>query len=236
MLFSHLWDVFEASRRKNYPVFSDFLNQNEQARLISLFPFLKDEILLASKIENSQRLLATLAFENFDVPTDVFKIENSGTEAFSHRDVLGAIMNLGISQRKIGDIAESDGKFFVEVKKEVSGFVKENLVKIRYSPVKLTLFTQETKREEKFTELFFTVSSLRLDCVVSAICGFSREKAKQYILLGNVKINHIENTDNKRLLNEGDVVSLRKYGRFVFEKETGISKKDKHKITVKKYI
>lgn len=236
MLFSHLWDILETSRQRNYPVFSDFLNEAQQVKLFSLFPFYKDEIMLASKIKNSKKSLVSLKFDRFSVPTDIYKIENTGTESFSHKDVLGAVMNLGIKSEKIGDITEKDGFFFIEVKNEISSFLKENLTKIRYSPVKLTVFTEDVAVENKFEELFFTVSSLRCDCVISAVCGFSREKAKQYIALGNVRVNHSPLTDNKKILSIGDVISLRKYGRFIFEEETGLSKKDKHKIIIKKYI
>lgn len=236
MLFSHIFDIFETSEQKNYPIFSDFLDQKEQARLKALFSFLKDEIMLTSKIENSQRLLVSLKFDYYDVPTKIFKIKNVGIEPFSHKDILGSVMNLGIKRQKIGDIAEKDGEYYIEVKEEVADFLEENMKKVRYSPVKLESVEDRIERCDNFEEIFLTVSSLRLDCIISSLCGLSREKAKQYIILGNVKLNYTVTVDNKSPINLGDVISIKRYGRFIFENESGMSKKDKHKIIIKKYI
>ena len=236
MFVSHICDVFETSEQKNYCVFSDFLDENEQCRISNLFHFLKNDIMFSSKIINSQRKLVSLKFDYYDIPTDVFKIVNLGIEPVFHKDILGSLMSLGIKRQKIGEITEKDGEFYVEVKKEISGFLLQNLEKIRHSPIELIPCEFEIERVQKFEELFFTVSSLRLDCIVSAICGLSREKAKQYIISGNVKINHTEETDNKRQVSLNDVISIRKYGRFVYDTDSGLSRKDKYKIIIKKYI
>ena len=236
MFVSHIYDVFTSCEQKNYCIFSDFLDENEQTCVTHAFSSIKNNIMFSSKTINSQRKLVSLKFDYFDIPTVIFKIINLGIEEFSHKDILGALMNLGIKRQKTGDITEINREFFIEVKEEISDFLLQNLEKIRYSPVKLIKCEKEIERIQKFEELFFTVSSLRLDCVISAVCGFSREKAKQYITFGNVKVNHTEETDIKKQITLNDVISIKKYGRFIYSGNDGLSRKDKHKIIIKKYI
>lgn len=147
-------------------------------------------------------------------------------------------MSLGIKRQKIGDIIVSDDGIFIEIKEEIYPFVKSNLTSIRSYPVEINEIDDDTivERVQEYKDLNFTVSSLRLDCVVSSILNVSREKAKEYIIAGNVKINHIEEKNYKKNVSEGNILSLRKSGRYLFFKDDGLSKKGKNKIIIKKFI
>ena len=48
-------------------------------------------------------------------------------EDLTHRDYLGAIMNLGTSRTKIGDIIQTDDGAIVFVKEEISDYIMEYL-------------------------------------------------------------------------------------------------------------
>ena len=71
--------------------------------------------------------------------------------------------------------------------------------------------------------------------IVSAICSVSRDKSQQFIKSDLVSVNHkIENNNSKTLV-VGDVITVRKFGKFVFAEDNGLSKKGKYKILVKHF-
>ena len=238
MLLSLVYDRIESSEKKNYCIFSDFLDQTQMTKVKNAFSFLKDELMFSSKIENSQTSLVSLRFDYYEIPTDIIEIKFPKNCSVKHSDILGSIMSLGIKRQKIGDIIVNNESCFIEVKEEITDFLINNLTSVRTYPVELSILNDERKivRTQQYEDFSYTVSSLRLDCVVSSILNFSREKSKQYILFGNVKVNHTEEKNNKRLISEGDILSLKKSGRYLFSAEEGLSKKGKYKITIKKYI
>ncbi len=87
----------------------------------------------------------------------------------------------------------------------------------------------------EFEEINLTVSSLRLDVIVSALCNLSRDNSQKMIKSELVSINHKINTNVSKQIIVGDVITIRKFGKFVFADENGFSKKGKHKITVKHF-
>ena len=71
------------------------------------------------------------------------------------------------------------------------------------------------------------VSSYRLDTIISDRCCLSREKAKQYITLKNVKINGVINTNPDYIVKIDDLISIHKFGRLIIKEEIKITKKNK---------
>ena len=90
--------------------------------------------------------------------------------------------------------------------------------------------------EAVFEETAVVVASLRSDCVVSALSGLSREKSADFIRAGNLTLNYESCGSVSKLLAQGDIISLRGYGKFVLCDEGVQTKKGKLRITLKKYI
>ena len=63
-----------------------------------------------------------------------------------------------------------------------------------------------------------TVSSLRLDCAVPLATNLSREKSAALIEGGQVSLNFFEESKISREVGEGDVLSIRGYGRYVLSR------------------
>ena len=76
----------------------------------------------------------------------------------------------------------------------------------------------------------YTVASLRLDAVVAAITGLSREKVRTLMLSGNVFKNYIEDTNISDKVSQDDIISIRKYGKFILDDINGLTKKGRQKI------
>lgn len=155
-----------------------------------------------------------------------------------HSDILGSLFGLNISNEVFGDIVIYDGKYYVYLVDEISDFVKENLNMIGSNYVKLKEVDLDTlnyyKRE--FKDYSLIVSSNRIDTVISRIIGTSRDKVKEKIKNKEIILNYEVLSNNSYVLKEGDVFSIRKYGKYKFMGIEKMTKKDNYIINLKKYI
>ena len=95
-------------------------------------------------------------------------------------------------------------------------------------PVKL-------EKNENFKELSGTVASMRLDGVISFALNISRSKAAGLINGIGAEVNYFLKNDCSFQLSEGDVFSVKGYGKFRLEEISGVTKKGRIHITVLKY-
>jgi RNA-binding protein YlmH len=153
-----------------------------------------------------------------------------------HPQVLGSIMSLGLKRGKFGDILFKDGRIQFLAASEISDYIKNNLVSIGRAGVKLKeiSYADVISSETFWVENDITVSSLRLDTVVSGIHNLSRQKSQLFIGQGLVKVNWtlVETTSFE--CGEGDMISVRGYGRAKIVSIEGKTKKDKWRIHVGK--
>lgn len=235
ILISSVYDKLEQSYHKNYPIFSDFLDAGQIALVKQLFPFWKDSLSFFGGIQNAERQICYLSFGYEEFPIKIIEVNCAQAADITHRHVLGSLMGLGIKRQKIGDILTGE-RIFVAIKEEILKYVLENFFKIGKHPVTLQVLEDfSIEKTQEFSYHSTTVSSLRLDCIVAAITHLAREKAKAFILAEKVKVNHIEETNYKKILSEGDIISVAQKGRYVLEQLDGITKKERIKVTIKKY-
>lgn len=168
------------------------------------------------------------------------KIQGSGFSSFSHRDCLGSVLALGIKRETVGDIFVSDdGKSaYVCLTKVAADFVLENLESVARDKVKCVrvAFSELPVLEKKYAEIAGTVASERLDCIIGLALNVSREKAKQLIASGLVSVNHFEELRCDFCLCEGDILSVRGYGRFVLHELGSLTRKGRTRATIHKMI
>ena len=69
------------------------------------------------------------------VVLSIAPINSKFAEQLSHRDFLGAVLNLGINRNKIGDIFVKEQQAYVYCKEDISAYIMENLFKIRHTQV-----------------------------------------------------------------------------------------------------
>lgn len=120
-------------------------------------------------------------------------------EKLSHRDYLGALMNLGIGRENLGDIFVKDKKGYVFCLERISQYILENLSQVRHTQVKLRILnTFEENIEKEIEDIIVLSASERIDGVLSKIYNFSRSqsielfRAKKYMSIPDyVKITVI---------------------------------------------
>ncbi|UQD51636.1 RNA-binding protein [Bacillus methanolicus] len=146
-----------------------------------------------------------------------------------HRQVLGSLMSLGLKRGKFGDILIEGDKVQFFAGKEIADYVSLQLDSIGKASVTIYEIPLENAIQitESWTEETSTVSSLRLDAVISALYNLSRQKSQNLIQNGLVKVNWTLVENKSFECGEGDVISVRGYGRSKIFSIEGKTKKDK---------
>ncbi|MBQ8235633.1 MAG: hypothetical protein IJZ37_02990 [Clostridia bacterium] len=156
-----------------------------------------------------------------------------------HRAVLGSLMALGLKRSVIGEIFKYEKGCVVMLKEQIVPYVCTELTRIGRAAVQIqkdfSLPTDFLLVYEK-EELHHSVSSLRLDCIVSALTKVGREQAADYIKKGFANVNFEEVARPDKKLLPGDTLSLRGFGRYVLsEEEPKQTKSGRLHLTVFKY-
>ena len=158
-------------------------------------------------------------------------------EKLSHRDFLGAILNLGIDRSVLGDIAIVDNRAYIFVKEGMAEFVADSLTKVRKTSVKCSIVDSAPDGTLYNTkEIRVQAVGERIDALVAKVFSLSRDDSATLFSRGLVFISGkcCESTSHK--LKEGDIVSVRGYGRFVYRGVEGHTKKGKLNILIEQYV
>ena len=158
--------------------------------------------------------------------------------SLTHRDVLGSLMGLGVTRESVGDILVAEQSVDVLVTEPVRRFLLDSWdsagrVRLKVQPIGPT---ELQVPEEKVKLLRDTVSSLRLDSVLSVGFSLSRSKAAEAVTSGKVQVNWADWQKPDRQVVQGDVLTLRGLGKCVLEEVGNQTKKGRVFITVKRYL
>lgn len=159
-------------------------------------------------------------------------------KSLSHRDFLGAILNLGIERTKIGDIIIKPFGAYIVLDKDIGEFIRWNLTQIgKYSNIEVEQIELGDLEIEKplVKEIQGTVPALRADTVFSIAFGISRTTASKLLQNDKGRCNGIP-VSSSSILKEGDVGTLRGYGKMRLKSVNGMTKKDRVHISIEKYI
>lgn len=261
ILLQHYNDMIQLSYQRSIPVYSQFSSLTElELAYQALDEFYGHYVsegvqykLFGGYSEAERKIICFLPEQNNisvceqDFPIRCVRIAPANRrfcDMLNHRDYLGTIMNLGITRDQIGDIL---------VKKEEQGtnqvcvgyiFCKKDkadlllgINRIKHTTVVAgTVELDEIEWTTEFKEITGSVSSFRLDAIVALAARLSRSKVLELVQNGKVFLNGRCCTENAKKLNEGDIFTIRGYGKFLFYKANSISRKGRYQITVKQYI
>lgn len=159
-------------------------------------------------------------------------------KTLGHRDYLGALMGEGIKREKVGDILVHEKGAQIIVASELADYLAENFRQVGSVSVfvKKSQISALNSTEIRTISLKFTVSSPRIDNIVSGVFGISRKDAVSVISHGKVFVSGREITKPDFALKGGEKIVLRGKGKAIYNGVTGTSKKGKVYINVEKYI
>lgn len=158
-------------------------------------------------------------------------------DALTHRDFLGAIMNLGIEREMIGDIRVVEATGYVFCLNRIASFLIGQLTKVRHTTVACEIVQALPETATISTQsISLQVTSERLDAVLAHLYQLSRTDAQELFRGGRIFVNDRIQESCSYAPKEGDVVSARGYGRFLYCGVSGRTKKGKLTVSVKRYV
>ena len=238
--FEHLETVL---RKSGVTQFYGFLSEEDYDSAVNFFSKRKIKFAKFGAIKNSERVFISVyedvAPEEYEYPITVLKIQLSkNSKEQSHRNYLGSLLALGIERRVLGDIIISDKTAYVAIQLEFADFVKSELTKISNETciVSELDFGIEIERKTEYKNVTVSVASNRLDAVISELTNMARDKAKELIIKGLVFIDGEVVCSPVKELKQGSKISVRKYGKFIFEEISGNTKSGRIRMNFKKYM
>lgn len=234
-----LEELANRAYQRGYAVFSPFLNLDEISTLKALH--LQSGYRLFGGTDGCDRRVAGFGedIEDNSFPIkciEISPVSKRFSDELNHRDFLGSLMNLGISRSTLGDIIVKDNTAYLFCLDSISEYIKENLTRVKHTTVsckeveELPEFINEPpEAEERFTP------SLRADAVISSVFKLSRSEASRLFSESRVFVNSRLLQKESALLKEGDTVSVRGCGKFIFEGELRSTKKNRLVIEVRIY-
>jgi RNA-binding protein YlmH len=247
ILFARFADLFHQCETKNQIVCTEFLSVYEQT-IFQQFAEQNKHVQyeLTGGYELAERKIVCFLpvwedVETFsDFPFRVIRISpkcSRFVQECTHRDYLGALMSLGLERNRFGDVIVHDHEAFVVCKEEILSYVCKNLRQVRHMFV--------VCRESDFENLQFrfqyqtltgTVASLRLDCIIAFAFRLSRGKVIDALRAEKIFINGRVALHPDYLVKEGDILSLRNYGKCKFISVDSRTKKGREVVTLYKYV
>lgn len=158
-------------------------------------------------------------------------------ETLSHRDVLGALMSLGIERDLLGDIYVQGKTAFVLCLDHIAGFIKESLIQIRHTNVTITILEEIPAFLGPDLETrMITAASDRLDAVISQVYHLSRAQSQALFVQGKVFAGGKQVLSSSYLCHPDDRISVRGHGKFIFKGTEGVTGKGRSRIRVQIYL
>ncbi len=237
ILLRHLKDLAFVCFQREYPVYSDFLNLNEQSIFLSWreempavsyhfdggYPFAERKVVCFMPSGVGYECPAPLSLLR------IFPVQKKFAEELSHRDYLGTLLGLGIERNKIGDILVQEDGALVFCLDGIASYIEEHLERVRHTSVRCEKQEIGTfSYEPRFKRIRGSVASARLDAVISLAFHESRSGMVGLIKGEKVFVNGKTLSSASYILKEDDVVSVRGYGKFIYRGVTNQTKKGRY--------
>lgn len=237
-------DLSNQAYKRDIVTFSDFLTPNEINILQQNTKSYVTSYELFGGYEFAERQIAAFVPDALSYiwkyPVDCIQIcpaYPKFAESLSHRDILGAVMSLGIERDKTGDIMVKDSNAYLFCKREITDYILQELTQIRHTLIHCEIVSADDLQiKPELQDYSAIIASSRLDNVVSALCKISRSTAVNTIQSGKVSIQGKECLHNSYLCKPDDIISIRGFGKFRFCGEGALTKKNRIIINYKKYI
>ncbi len=244
-LQNRLKDLAQRSYDQNIYTFSQFLSLGE----LDAFFKIEKEVAFATPslfggYGNAERCVVRFGDPEslgYELPAPIVCIHitplmEKFADTLSHRDFLGALMNLGIERDVLGDIKTGEKQAYLFCLESISEYIIDNLDKVKHTNVKCKIVdSMKELPEEEPEEITILVSSERADGIISKVCKLSRNESLDLFRQGKVFINGRLCENNSKQITVGDVVNARGYGKFKVLSEPQMTRKGKLSMTVAVY-
>lgn len=246
LLEKRFLELSRTAFHRNIITYTDFLNLNE-LNILHTIP--KTELycnyVTFGGYDTAERQMAAfvpdaLSLRTENYPITALEISASNpkfSEDLTHRDYLGAVLNLGIERSMTGDILVDGKKAIMFVQDNMADYIADSLTRVRHTTIKINKTALEDLVYEQKTEIIKgTVASVRLDSLLSLAFSHSRTKLTGLIEGGKVFVNGRLMTTNAYQVKEEDIISVRGMGKFKFYGSEGKSRKNRIYVEIHKFV
>ncbi|MBE6546468.1 MAG: hypothetical protein E7668_03370 [Ruminococcaceae bacterium] len=211
-------------------------DEAERRRLYLLPPYMEEAV-----EAEAQDWEAALASFGYGTDIAVLQIVGSGYRNLSHRDFLGSLLGLGLERSVLGDLlidGEEGRRAVLFCEEGMVSFLETEWKKVANDKVTVLRLSKEAWHlpPRRFAPIGDTVASPRLDCVIAALCGLSREKARETVCSGLVEMNFESEDRPDRPVLAPCLISVRGYGRYRVVSLNDRTKKGRLRLTAERYL
>lgn len=154
-----------------------------------------------------------------------------------HQDIMGSLFSLGVNPNMYGDILIIDNHYYIYILPIIEKYLVSNLSMVRNGRVELEKkdINYLKNYERKYYKIKLIVSSNRIDTVLSHLININRKKILVGIKNKDILVNY-EYPKNSYYLKEGDIFSIKRYGKYKYIGVTNYTKKNNLVVEIYKYI
>ena len=246
LLKKRLLELGKKSYECNIFCFTDFLGLAEQ----SVFSQITSKLIgveykLFGGAEGAERVMIRFGSEEecgYSLPFPIVCLRVAPkspkfADKLTHRDFLGAILNLGIERSTLGDIVIRENVGYIFATEEIAKYIEKELLKIKRTDVTVTEAEEIPSGELYKTERkAIQVASERIDAVIAKVYNLSRDEAQQLFPKKMVYIDGKLTESPSKAPKAGEKISVRGYGRFIYQSGDSFSKKGKLNALVDVYV
>lgn len=225
--------------------YTDFLNIDELNEFSKIKNKLPSNYFITGGLENAERKLVIFSMLDFECINlsefisflKISPLDFKFGEILTHRNYLGAIMNLGIERSTIGDIL-TDGKIaYIVTETKIASYIKDNLKSVNKTFVNVEIIDSlPSNIKIKLKEILLSCASNRLDLIISKLFTISRKESSTLFEKKCIYVNDKLCQNSSYNLKYQDIVSVSGFGRFLFAGQESVTKKGNFLFLIKKYV
>lgn len=232
----HIKDLAVLGEKIGTPRFSAFLTEREQQLAAATAHYVGVDFGFWGGYEAAERkMFCSLSAANEDFPLEAVTFFFREKDKLTHRDFLGALMSLGLKRDQIGDIAVKNGGAVIFATDNAMRVITTEVEKVGRVGVKLESGIRIELPQQEYIDIPAIIASSRIDVLVAAACNISREKAAALIKSGAVVLSGVVINSTSKTVEEGEIFSVRGYGKFIFSQLGCETRKGKSHAVIKKY-
>ena len=245
MLLAKVWDKINAGMQRSIPANTGFLSPRELEMTRYLFGE-QEGLLSFGGYEDAERKMLVYLPEYLeesclyeeDSPIVCLRAQFYEGDTPTHRDFLGALMGSGISRESVGDICVGSGSCDFFVTAEIAPYLLQNFTSAGRTKLHLSSIpvAEASIPEPEVKEIRDTVSSLRLDSVISSGFRIGRSLAAQHISAGKAAIDGLPCEKPDKAVTEGAKISVRGLGKIRLTAVNGQTKKGRISVVIHRYV
>ncbi len=235
-------DAAELCDRRNSPVFTDFLSEEEQVLAQKVMKQFNANYMFYGGYEGAESCMLGV-FPPYDEPDGELFPLDAVTARFlydreiTHRDVLGTLMAQGIERDCIGDILIDDDHCVFFCRNTVTSFLLGQIRTIGGVGVALSEgYEAPLPEAHRFLDIAGTIASPRLDCVTALLLRAGRSEAESAIEEGRVSVCGEQCKKTSRTISEGDRITVRGKGKFIIDEIGPETRKGRLMLSARKYV